>query len=408
LIVIACLSVACGRKGPPLPPLVKLPVAPADFVAERRGDAVDLRFAVPSANTDNSKPANVSRVEVYAFTGPTTVTDADVLKYGAKVATVAVKAPRDPNDTVDPNDPEQAEDEVEPPEGEGLDQGAPARVKDTLTPAALVATKIPAPRKQKPVAIDTSDRPLLGAPPATTAARTYIGVGIAANGKKGRPSRRVVIPLVAPPEPPGRPEIKYTETEITVSWAPSPSAVQPQEEATGNILPARMVGMTTPRVAYYVYEQPPSGMETQLTMTPVAGTNYTDSRMTWGANRCYAVRAVEIVDALSVQSDEGPASCARLVDTFPPKPPTGLNAVAGPGEINLIWDPNAEADLDGYIVLRGMAPSGMLTKITPTPIHETSFRDAVMPGIRYIYAVEAVDKAGNPSQMSARIEDQAR
>jgi hypothetical protein len=289
-----------------------------------------------------------------------------------------------------------------------LDQGALARVKDTLTPAALVATKIPAPRKRTPTMVDTSDRPLLGAPPATTAARTYIGVGIAANGRKGRPSKRVVIPLVAPPEAPGRPAITYTETEITVSWSPSPAAVQLQEAATGSILPARLVGMTAPRVGYYVYERPPNGMETQLTMTPVAVLNYADARMTWGATRCYVVRAVEIVDALSVQSDESPASCRRLVDTFPPRPPTGLNAVAGPGEINLIWDSNPEADLEGYIVLRGMAPSGMLTPITPIPIHETSFRDPVMPGIRYVYALEAVDKAGNRSQMSARIDDQAR
>lgn len=399
---------ACGRKGPPLPPLVKLPSAPADFVAERRGDAVDSHFTVPSANTDNSKPANVSRVEVYAFTGPPTVTDADVIKYGAKVATVAVKAPRDPNETVDPDDPEQSEDEVDPPEGEGLDQGALARIKDTLTPAALVATKVPAPRKRPPVVVDTTDRPLLGPPPVTTAARMYLGVGIAANGRKGRPSRRVVIPLVSPPEAPGQPEITYTETEVTVSWSPSSSAVLLQEPATGTILPARIIGMTGPRLAYYVYERPPNAMETQLTMTPVAVPSYTDSRMTWGATRCYVVRAVEILDALSVQSDESQASCARLVDTFAPKPPSGLNAVAGPGEIDLIWDPNTEADLDGYIVLRGLAPSGMLAPITPMPIHVTSFRDTVMPGVRYVYALIAVDKAGNPSKMSARIDDQAR
>ena len=130
--------------------------------------------------------------------------------------------------------------------------------------------------------------------------------------------------------------------------------------------------------------------------------------MTWGEMRCYVVRAVEIVDTLSVQSDESIASCARLVDTFAPRPPAGLNAVAGTGEINLIWDPNTEPDLEGYIVLRGPAQSGMLASITPMPIHGTSFRDIVRPGTRYVYALEAVDKAGNRSAMSARIEDQAR
>src|SRR5262249_1412241 len=46
-----------GGRGPPLPPLVKLPIAPADITAERRGDHVDLQFTVPSANTDNTRPA---------------------------------------------------------------------------------------------------------------------------------------------------------------------------------------------------------------------------------------------------------------------------------------------------------------------------------------------------------------
>jgi len=31
-------AAACGKSGPPLPPLVKLPVAPADLVAARQGN----------------------------------------------------------------------------------------------------------------------------------------------------------------------------------------------------------------------------------------------------------------------------------------------------------------------------------------------------------------------------------
>ena len=36
VVFLAALAGACGKKGPPLPPLVKLPVAPTEFVAERR------------------------------------------------------------------------------------------------------------------------------------------------------------------------------------------------------------------------------------------------------------------------------------------------------------------------------------------------------------------------------------
>src|SRR5207237_9238819 len=36
--------ISCGKKGPPLPPLVKVPVAPPGLAASPRGDIVDLQF----------------------------------------------------------------------------------------------------------------------------------------------------------------------------------------------------------------------------------------------------------------------------------------------------------------------------------------------------------------------------
>src|SRR5262245_1585273 len=102
LIVIG----GCGKSGPPLPPLVKLPVAPADSTAERRGAGVDLQFTVPLANTDGTRPANVTRVEVYAVTAPPGMTDDEIVKYGARIASIDVKRPRDPDQAVDPDDPD--------------------------------------------------------------------------------------------------------------------------------------------------------------------------------------------------------------------------------------------------------------------------------------------------------------
>jgi len=46
--------------------------------------------------------------------------------------------------------------------------------------------------------------------------------------------------------------------------------------------------------------------------------------------------------------------------------------------------------------------------VTPAPIHETSFQDRGQPGVRYTYAVQAVDKAGNLSAPSDRVEETAR
>ena len=127
LLVGALLGAACGKKGPPLPPLVKLPVAPADLTAERHGGTVDLQFTVPGANTDGTRPANVDRVDVYAGTAPPTATDDQLFKQGTKVGSVRVKAPRNPNQTIDPDEPAE---EMDAPEGPGLDQGAAAHLSD--------------------------------------------------------------------------------------------------------------------------------------------------------------------------------------------------------------------------------------------------------------------------------------
>src|SRR5204863_405841 len=46
--------------------------------------------------------------------------------------------------------------------------------------------------------------------------------------------------------------------------------------------------------------------------------------------------------------------------------------------------------------------------VTPKPIQETTFRDAVASGTRATYAIQAVDKAGNVSAMSETTEETSR
>ena len=59
-------------------------------------------------------------------------------------------------------------------------------------------------------------------------------------------------------------------------------------------------------------------------------------------------------------------------------------------------------------MLRGIAPAETLERVTPAPIQDARFTDAVKPGVRYVYAVQAVDKAGNVGRASNRVEETAR
>jgi hypothetical protein len=403
-------AVGCGKKGPPLPPLVKLPVAPAGVAAARRATSVDVTVTLPASNTDGTRPANIDRVDVYAVTGPLgNATEDALIKYGTKIGSVAVKAPRDPNLTVDVDDPDT---DIEPPEGRGLDQGATTHVRDagsgvlwsakpSLPPPLPVKAAVPPP---------ASPGPLAG-PPLTPPLRQYFAVGFNKRGRRGPLSARSAIPLIdAPPTPPAV-AVTYDESTIALKWS-----VAPPVPTDNGLLPSRsLVGMRTTN-GYNVYKISTgpaeaghpvlTPVETKLTAAPLDDLPFSDGNLAWGAERCYVVRAVIVVAGLAVESDATPPACVTPVDTFPPAAPKQPTAIAIIGGINLLWDANEEKDLAGYIVLRANAPGGTLTPVTPAPIDTTNFTDTVPSGTHAVYALEAVDRAGNVSPSSPESDEE--
>jgi hypothetical protein len=405
--VLTVFAAGCGKKGPPLPPLVKLPAAPANLTAERRGDEVSVQFTVPATNTDNSKPANVERVDLYAYTGSPNVRDEDLLKHGTKIGSVPVKAPRDPNNTAEED---ESADDVDAPEGKGLDQGSIAHIDDKLTAASRIPVDVPTRAARRD---QNSDAPLVG-PSTAVATRIYAGVGISTRGRHGPLSKRVAVPLVPAPPAPPKPTVNYNESTITVAWADDAA---PQ---AGEPLPSHPLGISAPTFAFNVYEVAPPRTspladaaaaamagEMRLTKSPTTDHTFADTRMDWGKERCYAVRAIESLGDLHIESQDSAPACVTLQDKFPPAPPKNLQAVASDGAISLIWDASSESDLAGYLVLRGTSTAS-LAPITPAPIADTNFKDTVPSGVRYTYAVIAVDKYGNKSDRSNTVDETAR
>ena len=406
-MIVVILCVGCGKKGPPLPPLVKLPAAPADLAAARRGNTVELSFTVPGVNTDGTRPANVASTQLYAITAPQTVapiSDDNLLKFGTKVGAVEVKAPRDPNLTADPDDPA---DEVDAPEGPGLDQGAIARLREPLSRDMLTPVEVPPDRHAPPAPAETqADGPLLGPSPAVTL-RTYVVFGTSTRGRKGPLSKRVTVPLVPPPPPPRGASITYDEKALTLTW-PATTSATPAADAADPPLPSRVIGAPRPTITYNVYDATTGDVPVKLTATPLDVPTYTDARLVFGEQRCYTVVAAEAVAGSTIESEPPPPVCETPVDTFAPAVPKEVKAIPSEGAISLIWEPNREKDLAGYIVFRGVEPAEALQPITPEPIVEASFRDGVQSGIAYVYAVRAVDRAGNTSAASARVVETAR
>jgi hypothetical protein len=257
-----------------------------------------------------------------------------------------IKPPPDPDEDPDAPRPENKQEK-------GLDQGALAQVTEPIPDADGEGI------------------------------RYYVSVGVNKRGRRGPVSRRSGVPLGAAPAAPPAPKVRYDEKAITVSWPDAP----PDSAASVEVYDA-----TTGK---------------RLTDKPVTDASFADQRIEWGAERCYAIGRLAEIERLPVESEPSDKTCVTLKDTFPPAAPTGVTAVAAEGSVNLIWNANTEADVAGYLVLRGTG--GEKPKpITPDPIRETTFRDTVPSGTRATYAIVAVDKAGNVSAMSETTEETAR
>ncbi len=91
VLAILVASVACGKKGPPLAPFVRVPATVANVTAQRVGGDIYLSFPVPATNVDGQQPADIASLEVYAVTStrpPATEEQRDV---ATLIATVPVR-----------------------------------------------------------------------------------------------------------------------------------------------------------------------------------------------------------------------------------------------------------------------------------------------------------------------------
>ncbi|HEY0872285.1 MAG TPA: fibronectin type III domain-containing protein [Vicinamibacterales bacterium] len=389
LVLAVCAIGACGKKGPPLPPLRYIPAAPTELQARRTGDDVRLQFRLPTANVQGQGQIALDRLEVFAVTVAAESNDPpnrELLDAKYRVATIPVKPPAQEGD-LEPS-PDAPPDTRPAP-------GDIATFVEELN-AATLTPQITTPAA--PVVMPTEPSAAAAAAAAVAAAqkivpvtrRIYVVRGLTRGGRAGQPSTRIVLPLVDLPLPPAGVDVAYDEKAITVSWiAPVP--------------PLDQVAPT-----FNVYRE---GTPAPLNPAPLSTTTFVREGVTFGTEECFTVRTAVAAANVTLESVPTAPACVTPVDTFPPAAPTGLSAVGTEGAINLIWERNTDADLAGYLVLRGEAPGDTLQAITASPIQETTYRDTtVTPGVRYVYAIVAVDRATPPntSAQSNRVEESAR
>jgi hypothetical protein len=209
--------------------------------------------------------------------------------------------------------------------------------------------------------------------------------------------------LMSRPWFPVIPGSRYNVYDVTPGKTPPPAV--PEVAPPAAAAPAN--GRTLPPIGDEAVVTAPFA----LTAFPVSAPSLTVARVEYGIERCFGVRMLDVVAGSPIESELSPARCVTMVDTFAPAAPRSLAAVAGEGSISLIWEANSESDLMGYVVLRGEAGDATLKPLTATPIKETTYRDeTARPGVRYAYAVQAVDayKPANVSAESNRVQETAR
>jgi hypothetical protein len=426
---------ACGKKGPPLAPFVRVPATVANVTSQRIGNDVYLSFPVPAANADGQQPADIAALEVYAVTSARPPATEEQREVAALIATIPVRPilPEPPPVNGSPPPPMPL-----PP---GVDRGATAVVREPLTSEAFVPVELPPDERERALralAVDTEGYlpmgPLVAPPPTQFPRRHYFVVGVSPRGRKSDPSTAISVPLESVSSAPGAPKVDHDEKTMTVSWQPSPDArtstfllpppPQPTNASPSKVKPpapplgAKSLGFNTEATLYHLYDVSSNAspadpyaivLPAPVTPAPVAATEWVIPNVAFGVERCFEVRPVDKVGEALVIGPASPRTCATPVDKFAPAAPRNLAAIAGGGSINLIWDANSESDVAGYLVLRAEAPSATLQPVTQTPVAAATYRDeTVKPGVRYVYSVVAVDRADNRSAESNRVEETAR
>jgi hypothetical protein len=338
---VAGLALAgCGKKGPPVPPEVRLPAMPAAVHGAIDEQAVMVSWTAPGTRMDGSRLRRVARYRVFR----------------------------------------REEDASGPPKSAMLSSGRVVGYDEV----AAIATDAPAPATVQGSSVTWVDhRPL--AP-----GRRYVYVVTAEDelGRSSAPSERLVVPFVSAPKAPRGLSATPGDRRVTLTWQP-PEALQDGSAPTGDIRYVVLRGAAA------------GGALAAITAQPLDATSFTDTSVENDTDYRYAVRAVRVEPSVTAAGETSAAVATAPADTTPPAVPTGLVAVPTGGAIRLAWNASPGADVAAYAVYRA-TEGGDFVRIATTVPPGTVYADRdVRSGTNYRYAVTAIDRARRPNE-SAR------
>jgi hypothetical protein len=354
-VAAVALLASCGTPGIPEPPSLELARPVRDLRAARKGNEVHLAWSVPEETTDHQAFRHAGPTRICRNIGSimqgcgTPVAELPTPKVGSKQAvSFRRKAPPKSQKPI-------------PPQADYTDQLSPTLQMQSPTSNFVYAVSV-----------------------------------LNSYGRSGGISNEVQVPSAPTLSAPGNLRARLIAEGVVLTWDP--------------VSPTR--GIPGVRYVYRVYRRDVAtnhdSVAGEVAVDGQPNPTLLDTGFESEKTYDYRVTVVTLVERASgpaqVEGDDTPPIRVVAHDVFPPKMPTGLQAVfSGPGQkpfIDLVWAGNSEADLAGYNVYRHEAGSEPI-KINAELVKTPAFRDSdVVPGRQYFYSISAVDARGNESPRS--------
>ena len=440
VLVLVFLS-ACGRKGPILPPYKKIPEPVINLSVRQEGWDLKLKWRNPTSFIDGNPLPETTELELWMYSEPDP----------ADPATIKAKAKAENKETDEKNiavddskttktqdtTPVKIQEKIEIKTGEeGKEQVV--LEQQPMETAPLVTVKIIYPGKE-----DFEDRGQLLKvfqikPPKPTDLESTLdlpreythtlirrvdlrrGYAFALRVRSGKRTSVFSDVVTIEPEAVSVPPPFFTaameKDRIVLKWEAPKSNIDGSTPAVLNGYNIYREDLTKqeensaaeePDKDVAAVKPPPEAV--RINSAVWTQSTYEHTTFEWNQSYRYTVRTVFSEESSRFESGDSIPVEIAAVDIFPPAAPAGLVAVVGGGLVSVSWSSVKETDVSGYRIWRKAPEDEDFVLLTNDPVSGNSFSDknAGAVGI-YLYAVTAVDLAGNESLKSIPVEVRVR
>jgi hypothetical protein len=346
LLALAMLAVAlpaCGRKGPPAAPEVRVPQAVTTLSGVVRDGGIELTWSLPQRRLDGSRLVDPGLARVFRTdddgggTPKAALLKDDAIPGYTEVATIRLAEPPSP-----------------------LVRGSRVTVVDRRSLA--VGRRY-----------------------------TYVVLTADVDERTSAPSTRLTLTFIAAPEPPGELRAEPGNREVRLSWRP-PARLTDGNAVSGT-LTYDVLRAATPEAPLTVVARTAPGVTTA-----------TDRGVENDRTYHYAVRALRREGETSAEGEPTPSVAVTPVPVTPPAAPVDLVAIPSEGAVRLSWTPSANPEVAAYVVYRAGA-DGAFLRVGSVRVPGTTFLDRDVPAGTWRYAVTAQDASARAleSRRSAEV-----